>query len=618
MDKVKSTYFWMFIALLGHLSVMGQTNERVFSLSKDGREEKLVSYVQVFHSIHDLAPEIVLDSMNEVSDIPVLNSTSFGFSRDYYWLKVNLKNPFPVAREMVISIPNPHLDFVKTWTKNKDGDLNLTYFGGDGMPFYQRTVHNRNIIIPVYFEPHQLKMVLMQVDKRNASVSVPIGITEASNFEKTENKSLFAFGIYFGVLLVIVLFALFVYYLLRQKIFLWYAIYLVFLGIYLLAHVGLLFQIVYLDNFWMNDYSRPIFITFSSAALMHFVRLLLNIPKLLPKWNFAYSWLIGFLMAITIYWAATPWWHDDQTIMYLNAQNITLLLCLLLVLTTSVLTFHKQRVIVSFFLIAFMTVLAAGMSIILVEMGLLNESAIAINPLFIGSLIEVVVFAVGLSYWSKVNDGERIRLIAVVEEAKKQQVDSYIKGVEKEKSEIAANLHDDIGSRLSHLKRQLERNNPDELAVIQALAKVTSEVRKLSHGLAAPQFESSDFMISLRHLIHTHQTKEMNLNLQLFDLPDTIDKGITTQLYRIIQSSISSIERHAKATLVEIQFFYHKGELVLAIEDNGVGFTFNKNNPGLTMKNVLSRVELINGVIEISSSKKYGTSVMINVPISNG
>lgn len=608
---------WFLTGLLFLLSAFGHAKGTLYELKAGAKEEKLVSYVQVYHAIKEWSPERILDSMNQETEVPRLSSTNFGFSSDFYWLKLDMKNPFIQDRNMVLIVRNPHLDIVKVWTQNAENVLRLIYVGGDGMPFYQRTVHNRNVIIPVHFKPKEIKTVLIQVDKRNASVSIPLGVMNQDDFENLENQSLFAFGVYFGVLLVIVIFALFIFYLLQQRIFFWYAIYLIFLGLYLLAHVGLLFQIGYPENYWMNDYSRPLFITFSSAALIHFIRLLLNIPMLLPSWNKVYSWMIFFLMAITIYWALTPWWHDVQTIVYLNVQNLTLLLSLLLVLITSVLTFNKQRVVVAFFWIAFMAILVAGISIILVESGWANESMISINPLFIGSIIEVLVFAVGLSYWSRINDAERIKLIGVVGKAQKEQVDSYIKGIEKEKSKISADLHDDIGSRLSHLKRQIERNYPDENGIIETLTQVNKKVRKLSHSLAPPQFERSDFMVSLKHLIQTHQTKEIKLNLQLFDLPKKIDNDISTQLYRIIQSSLSSIERHAKATRVEIQFFYHKNELILAIEDNGVGFIFNKNNPGLTMKDVLSRVELINGEIEISSSKNHGTSVMITVPILN-
>lgn len=602
--------------LFSFVFVAFTSSAREVILSDSLTEIKLVPYVQVFHDSMDLSPELVLAEMNQIENSPILGSTNFGFSKHFFWLKFDLKNQMGYASDWVVNIQNPHLDYVKAWEITTAGVLNLIYVGGDGMPFHNRTVQNRNVIIPVRLSVQESRSFLIQVDKRNASVSVPITLYSSKEFADQENEDLFAFGIYFGVLLVIILFSLFVFSLLQQKIFFWYAFYLIFLGLYLLAHVGILFQVAYPIEFWFNDYSRPVFITLSSCALLHFTRLLLSIPTLLPNWNKVYSFLIWTLALITIYWLATPWWHDQQSIIYLNVQNVLLLFSLITVLVTSTLTFKNQRIVVAFFWVAFFAVLGAGISIILVESGLINESFIAINPLFIGSMIEAVVFAVGLAYWSRVNEAERVKLISMVENAKKQQVDSYIKGIEKEKSAISADLHDDIGSRLSHFKRQLEHTSPEEVEVVKKVSLVIKNVRKLSHKLSTPVFEDNEFLISLRQLILRYQTDDMEINLQLFDLPKNIEKQISAQLYRIIQSQLSSIERYAKASQVDVQFFYHNAELVLAIEDNGVGFSYNKNNPGLTMKDVLSRVELIHGIIEISSSKKYGTSIMINVPIS--
>jgi signal transduction histidine kinase len=419
-------------------------------------------------------------------------------------------------------------------------------------------------------------------------------------------------------LLLIVVFSLFVYYIIGQSIFFWYAFYLAFLGLYLLAHIGLFFQIGYPNQNWFNDYSRPIFVTLSTSALLHFIRLLLNIESLLPKWNIVYNIIISFLVVTTLYWVLTPWWRSAQTIVYLNSQNLALLLSFIVVLSTSILTFKKQKIVVLFFLVAFMAVLAAGMSIILVESGWVNESVMAISPLFFGSMIEAVVFAIGLAYWSRINDGERLKLVDMIHSSKKQLVDSYIQGVEEEKKQIASDLHDDIGSRLSHLKRQLERSPESSESLLRKLEDLGKRVRRISHELSPPSFQTDEFLISLRHLIFTHQAEELKINLQLFDLPNVLDRAISKQLYRIIQSSLSSIEKHAKATQVDVQIFHHNAELVLAIEDNGVGFNYNKDAPGITMKGVLSRVALINGTIEVSSSKRHGTSIMINVPVLNG
>lgn len=588
-----------------------------FQIKENLEPTSLTPFVSVYHNIQDLGPLDVLKALEEGLGKESVSSTSFGFSHEFYYLKVDIENTTNKNRNEVISINNPHLDFVKVWSIDRYGEIELVYLGGDGMPFYDRTVVNRNVVIPIPLNKNETKTYIFQVDKRGASVSVPIRILSLNQFNELENESLLAFGMYFGVLALIIVFSLFVYSIIKQPIFFWYAFYLAFLGLYLLAHIGIFFQIGYPNQNWFNDYSRPIFITFSTTALLHFIRLLLNIEYFFPLWNKAYNVVIFILGIITVYWLVTPWWHAQQTIIYLNIQNLTLLLSLLLVLVTSILTFRKQKVIVAFFWIAFLAVLSAGISIILVESGIVSERVMAINPLFFGSMIEAIVFAIGLSYWSKVNDRERIQLVEMIQISRKKMVNSYVQGVEVQKEKIATELHDDIGSRLGHLKRQLVNQEKLDNSVIQKIEKISSKVRRISHELSPPKFKSDEFLISLRHLVYTHQSDEMEINLQVFDIPNNLEKEVTKQIYRLVQSGLNNIERHAKASYVDVQLFFHKKEIVLAMEDNGIGFNYNQNNPGATMKSMLSRVELLEGNMEVSSSKRHGTSIMINVPISN-
>ena len=567
--------------------------------------------VKVLHSHEVKTHKEVLAYFSENGDLKAVNSTTFGFTTEYYWLCFSIKNTSNTVLDEVLIISNPHIDLLKVWdAKNQQ----LIYLGGDHIPFYERTFENRNVAVPVSFNPNETRTFLVMADKRSASLSVPISLKGRANFDKEEGSIYFVYGIYFGILMLIIVFSLFVYSILKQEIYFWYAFYIFFLGLYLLAHIGLMFQMVYPNLQEVNDYARPFFITFSTSGLIHFIRLLLNIKKFLPRLDKYYTYLIVILNVSMIWWISTPWWHDTQTIIYLNIQNITLLIALMLVLVSSILTFNKQRVIVGFFWVAFMAVLFAGLSIILIESGIISEDKVSFNPLFLGSLIEIIVFAMGLSYWSKVNDNDRLRLVSIIRNSKKQMVDSYLKGIETEKSIISSDLHDDIGSRLSHLKRKTEANGGLNTDVIHLFERITKKVRDLSHSLAPLAFSSNEFLISIKHLVFSHQSERTSINLQIFDLPKELNQNVSKHLYRIVQSALSNIEKHAKATSVDIQFFYHKNELVLAIEDNGVGFQYNKNHLGIGIKDMKSRVESTNGTIEISSTKKHGTSIMVTIP----
>ena len=577
----------------------------------------LTHFLQEYHSMIDLEPHVVLDSMALDTNFKRLNSTSFGFSNQYYWFKFKIINSTTAFKESEVVIKNPHIDFIKIWSIDWEGSLKMVYLGGDGMPFNDRTIRNRNIVFPVSLLPNQEMEYLIQVDKRNASVSVPIKILPKKIFEKTERINLFVFGLYFGVLALIILFAVFIFFILRQSVFVWYAIYLVFLELYLMSDIGYLFQIVYPNKYYLNNYSRPVFVSLMVMAFLQFTRELLNIKALLPKWNTGYNLIIGGLGLTTLIWVVTLLLGVPQTILFLNIQNLTLFIAFIYFMTTAILTYKKQQQIILFFLGAFMALILSAMLIVFIENGWVNESDFPFNPLFIGSIIETIVFGVAVSYWSKLNERQRIKLINEIPVRKKEKVDSYLLGIEEEKSKISSDLHDNIGSRISSLKRQIEADKEISKEVVEKIKVISKRVRRISHELSPPSFYNNEFTASLKHLVYSHQAKGMQINFQLFDIPSVLDKELFKQLYRIIQGLLSDLENSKKYKKVDIQLFNYESELVLAIESNVYETSYNKVEPGFVMKSILNRVELLNGRIDVSSFKRYGTSIMIHIPISN-
>ena len=607
MNKLMTTYKLFVTITLLLFSVLG--------LGQNQRPVQLSSSIFSFDTVSNISIQTALNVFENSERSVITESTTYGFTTKYHWLKLTLINNSPTSESIFVEIKNPHIDLLKAWELDSKNTINRLYTGGDALPFYERTVISRNLDIPVSLLPNSQKSIYIMADKRNASLSIPITILSAGNYKNQMKKSYFLYGVYFGIMLLIILFAFFIFTILNQKIFFWYAFYISFLALYLMAHVGFLFQLVHPNFNTFNDYSRPIFISISSAALIHFIRLLLNIKTLLPKFNKWYNTLIITLITTTFWWSATPWWHDQQTIIFLNIQNSTLLCSLILVLLSSILTYKEQRVVVQFFWVAFLAVLLSGIFIIMIESGVINESNLDINPLFIGSLIEVLVFAMGLSHWSKVNERERLRLAQIVHNNKLKMMDSYLNGIESEKQKISSDLHDDIGSSLSHLKRKIEMGTTPNPLVLPVFDKILKKVRSLSHDLAPPVFKTNEFLNSIHHLVQAHESETTSINLQVFNTPFQLCNQTKKQLYRIIQNGLVHIEKNANASAVDVQLFYHKNELALAIEDNGFSFQFDKNKPSMEIKEMETRVEILKGIMEISSYSSQGTSIIITLPM---
>ena len=89
--------------------------------------------------------------------------------------------------------------------------------------------------------------------------------------------------------------------------------------------------------------------------------------------------------------------------------------------------------------------------------------------------------------------------------------------------------------------------------------------------------------------------------------------------YRIIQECLTNIIKHSDATKVSIQLIKDKIDLMLTIEDNGVGFDGPNLdfNAGLGLRSIKTRVFIMGGIFDIETRKERGTLISVSIPLNN-
>src|SRR5690606_10996246 len=95
---------------------------------------------------------------------------------------------------------------------------------------------------------------------------------------------------------------------------------------------------------------------------------------------------------------------------------------------------------------------------------------------------------------------------------------------------------------------------------------------------------------------------------------DTVSNKTKIHYYRIIQEALQNIYKHADALEVNLIFEQKNNVFCLTISDNDSGFDLNKARKGIGLKNINTRVQEINGTLEIYSTANSGTKLIIKVP----
>jgi signal transduction histidine kinase len=86
-------------------------------------------------------------------------------------------------------------------------------------------------------------------------------------------------------------------------------------------------------------------------------------------------------------------------------------------------------------------------------------------------------------------------------------------------------------------------------------------------------------------------------------------------LYRVAQEALNNTVKHAQATRVDIQLQVDRNEIVLSVQDDGVGFDPRNRYPGMGLHTMQERVEQMGGALQIESAPGQGAQVRIRLPL---
>ncbi|HNA59349.1 MAG TPA: ATP-binding protein, partial [Chitinophagales bacterium] len=87
-------------------------------------------------------------------------------------------------------------------------------------------------------------------------------------------------------------------------------------------------------------------------------------------------------------------------------------------------------------------------------------------------------------------------------------------------------------------------------------------------------------------------------------------------LYRIVQELLTNSIKHGRAQQIKITLLSNNTSIQLEVIDNGVGFDPQQlqNAPGIGMKNIKTRIDLLNGSLLIDSTIGKGSKFNIILP----
>ncbi len=193
---------------------------------------------------------------------------------------------------------------------------------------------------------------------------------------------------------------------------------------------------------------------------------------------------------------------------------------------------------------------------------------------------------------------------------------------------ISREIHDHINLSLTLAKLQLNTfdwNEREKSAVkldssICLLTNSIAELSDISRSLNADLISQQGLLKALEEeMQRIRQTELFTVKFEVNGTPFYLDSNKELIIFRIIQEAFNNIIKHSRAGETTLELRYQPAQLMILVSDNGKGFAYPASPEGgkAGLRNMETRVRILNGRMQISSNPEQGTCLCFTIPIES-
>lgn len=547
-------------------------------------------------------------------------SFSVGVTKYFYWLVFTVKNNSAAQNSFYFELNNPGLNAV-TFYKYSNGQYQKLGMAGDKLPFRVRTLRYYDIVFPFKLAPGETATLFAFIDNNGDNVDCLPQLYDANTFNARQERYYLVIGTITGIMCAAFLLNLFLAFSLNDKLHLLYAFYIISIlfEMYILQGVDL--QYIYPDHPGLSDIFKYLSPAVSLTLMAYVMQIFLRQQRNNSRLRIPVDMVKYFIMALIPVSLIIHFYFDENREakgIFQQVFALSMVLQLFLFFLSALEKAIQKFKPAYYYLAAIVYLWYGAIQYVITILGGNTKEQIEKQPndLQIGIVVETILVFFGIIYRYNLYKNENRQLSDSLKNERIQFTEQMIQTQESERTRIATDLHDQLGGDLAAIKLSVQKLPLDKSSyspIISMLDDASAEVRNISHNLMPPQFEKTKLEDLLRnYYVQLSNQTTTNFNFISVGPATQFNKNDELMIYRILMELTNNILKHAKATESTIQMIYGDTHLDIMAEDNGIGMG-QKNETGIGLKNIKSRVDYMGGSMNTDSSSK-GTTIIIQIP----
>jgi len=331
---------------------------------------------------------------------------SFGFTKSAYWFRFEIDNPTSEPRNMMLVVRTAWLNEISVYIP----EGNATYQGiqlGDSLPFAERLHQNPQFLVDLQVPPGK-QTYYVRIHSSQALLS-PIELWDVQAFHDNDRLLLGYFGMFYGVVLVMLLYNAFIWVSMRDRSYLYYCLYLAAFFIMNFSYNGFSFQYLWPDApRWANwTYTSWVFLYQLMAII--FAMVFLETSHRLPRMHrvlclFLYVMVAAWFLTLTF---ADPVVHNATGVYFVFLYSP-------LTAIAGFLAWRAGFPAARFFVVASMGNLGGAFITAMTVSGFMPYSFLTFHAVEFGILLDVILLSLALA--------DRIKFLRLQNEATEKQI----------------------------------------------------------------------------------------------------------------------------------------------------------------------------------------------------